>query len=100
MELIYDSDSYCVMRVAMMPAGSADASSTPGGHAPRLGYEIVDKIGRREIYLDGPMAERFAEQVQQLIAQTPQLEGEERIDQIDAFLARLAPLMQQPVALH
>ncbi len=58
------------------------------------GYEIVDKFSRKEIFIDGALAVRFREQVQQLIDNEPTME------EIDDFLAGFSSLMQQPVVLH
>ena len=81
MNLIYDSSSYCVLEFR-------DAAGRIGG------YEIMDKLGRRGIYLGGDLAARFHEGVQQLIASQP------TTDDVDAFLSGFDGLMQTPVVLH
>lgn len=81
MNLIYDSSSYCVVEFRD-PAGRIG------------GYEIMDKLGKREIYLGGDLAIRFREGVQQLIAAEPST------DDVDEFLSGFQGLMQTPVALH
>ncbi|WP_085317916.1 BTH_I0359 family protein [Derxia lacustris] len=93
MNLIYNSDLYCVVEFAL---GAADPQPVEGAPEVRKlgGYEIMDKVGRREIYLAGAMAERFRRDVDQLIASEPTM------DDIDEFLGRFKPIMAQPVALH
>jgi hypothetical protein len=72
----------------MIYAGQFRAALVPGG------YEIVDKFSRKEIFIDGALAVRFRQQVQQLIDNEPTME------EIDDFLASFSSLMQQPVVLH
>jgi hypothetical protein len=58
------------------------------------GYEIVDKNTQREIFIDGALAAKFREHVQQLISEEPSLED------VDEFLGQFDILMNQPVVLH
>ncbi|MCM5571331.1 DUF3567 domain-containing protein [Burkholderiaceae bacterium FT117] len=81
MNTIYNSASYCVVEFRD-PAGEIG------------GYEIMDKLGRREIYLGGDLAIRFREGVQRLI------EAEPSTEDVDEFLSGFQGLMQTPVALH
>ena len=81
MNLIYDSSSYCVVEFR-------DSAGEIGG------YEIMDKLGKREIYLGGDLAIRFREGVQQLIADEPST------DDVDEYLSGFEGLMQTPVVLH
>ncbi len=81
MNMIYNSPNYCVVEFR-------DPEGQSGG------YEIMDKAARRELYIDGPMAQRFRENVQQLIATEP------TIEEVDDFLSRFDGLMQQPLTLH
>jgi hypothetical protein len=83
--MIYNSSNYCVVE---FPAQDGHMALKAGG------YEIVDKNMQREIYIDGPLAARFREHVQQLIAQQPTL------DEVDEFLGQFDSLMHQPVVLH
>ncbi|WP_028309825.1 BTH_I0359 family protein [Derxia gummosa] len=93
MNLIYNSDLYCVVEFAF---GAADQPPAKGEPEVRTlgGYEIMDKVGRREIYIAGLMAEKFRSEVNELIATHPSM------DDIDEFLGRFKPIMAQPVALH
>ena len=96
MQMIYDSPHYCVVEFA---GGRADGPAVAGpvvrgGHAFLGGYEIVDKLNRREIFLDGPMAQKFREQVSAWIEREPTVED------VDDFLGGFGALMQQPVVAH
>jgi len=91
MNLIYNSDLYCVVEFAL---GNATAVEGEAETRAIDGYEIMDKLGRREIYINGDMAEKFRRQVDALIASQPTM------DDIDEFLGRFKPIMAQTVALH
>lgn len=85
MQMLYHSDSFVVVRF-----------NAPG-HAPGTvaeGFEIVDKFARREIVLQGAVAERFRLGVEALVEQgpTPEL--------LDEFIAGFAGAAQQPLVLH
>jgi hypothetical protein len=85
MNLIYNSDQYSVVEF-----GADD-----GREALRFGgYEIVDKPGKREIFIGGTLAQAFRKNVESLIASEPSEED------IDDFLGSYDPLMSQPVTLH
>ena len=85
MLMLYDSDNYTVLQFGHSAAGEAPV---------RGGYEIVDKFARKEIFLDGLLAERFRAGVQALVEQHPSEE------EIDAYISRFGALAQQPVVLH
>ena len=96
--MLYNSDSFAV--VLFDVAGIAPAGA-PGGEPVRGpeplshgGYEIVDKFARKEIFLQGAMAESFKEGVEALIQTQPSEE------EIDDYIERFASLMQQPLILH
>ncbi len=95
MHMLYNSDSYVVVRFDV-PA--ADGGVIPDGpaHEPlsRGGYEIVDKFARKEIFIQGAMAQSFQEGVQALIENDPSEEN------MDAYLERFSSLMLQPVVMH
>lgn len=86
MNMIYNSPSYCVVEF------KSDAQPADTRFAG--GFEIMDKLGRREIFLDGDLARRFRENVQELI------ENEPSIEEVDDFLRQFDGLMQQPLVLH
>ena len=103
MHLLYNSDSFTVVQFdvpASVPPAKADAAAgaTAGARGPaplrRGGYEIVDKFARKEIYLEGALAERFEAGVQELVAGSPSVED------FDEYLARFAALAHTPLAMH
>jgi hypothetical protein len=61
----------------------------------RGGYEIVDKTMRREIVIEGALAERFQRGVQALVET-----GEATEESFDDYIAGFADLAQRPVVLH
>jgi hypothetical protein len=83
MHMIYNSPNYCVVEFK--------ASDTAIHSA---GFEIMDKTQRREIFLDGLLADQFRQTVDQLLRDQPDPE------QVDAFLSKFQGLMQQPLTLH
>lgn len=89
MHMLYNSDHYVVVQFDLPVAGGHDE-----GGLTRGGYEIVDKLARREIFLDGAMAISFREGVEALIRRQP------NEDEIDEYIAGYTELAQQPVVLH
>lgn len=101
MQLIYNSDSFAVMHfVAALDAGmGGDAGTDKGavemtGRADPGGYEIVDKLARKEIFLRGAVAESFERGVKALVDQ-----GEDP-EALEDYIACYTVLAQQPVMLH
>jgi hypothetical protein len=92
MNMIYNSNNYCVVEFApYLPQEEADASAT----APNAGgFEIMDKTAKREIFIRGATAEHFRKGVAELIATEP------TVEEIDEFLSRFDPMMQQSLTLH
>ena len=85
MNLIYNSEQYSIVEFG------ADRNL----EALRFGgYEIVDKGGRREIFIAGTLAQSFRRDVNELIASEPSME------EIDEFLGSYDSIMSQPVLLH
>lgn len=98
MQMLYNSDNYVVMQFDV-PTEAHDGcvGSTHEPHADGLtrgGYEIVDKFARKEIFIEGAMAQSFKEGVEALIETSPSQ------DDMDDYIGRYSPLMQQPVILH
>jgi len=85
MNLIYNSEQYSVVEFG---PDSGNDSLRFGG------YEIMDKPGKREIFIGGHLAETFRKNVEDLIATEPSVE------EIDDFLGKYDVLMSQPVILH
>ena len=91
MHLLYQSASYIVVQFDVPVAeGAHDERSLSRG-----GFEIVDKFARKEIFIEGALAESFQQGVQALID-----DGEPSEDDIDAFIERYAVMGQQPVVMH
>jgi hypothetical protein len=95
MHMLYNSDSYVVVRFDV-PSGASEATAAGDTPEPlsRGGYEIVDKFARKEIFIQGAMAQSFQEGVQALIENDPSEE------EMDAYLERFSSLMMQPVVMH
>ena len=85
MNLIYNSEQYSVVEFGV--DRNLDALRFGG-------YEIVDKGGKREIFIAGELAKSFRRDVNELIA------GEPTMAEIDEFLGSYDELMSQPVLLH
>lgn len=95
MQMLYNSDNFAVLQ---FDVASLDAPATAGGTANALtrgGYEIVDKFARKEIFIEGAMAESFKLGVEALIEV-----GEPSEEEIDDYIARYASLMQHPLVMH
>lgn len=90
--LVYNSDSFVVLQVAL---GEAEGSGNEDAHLLQGGYEIVDKMARKGIYIDGALAESFREGVQALAA-----DHEPSVEELDDYIAVYTELAQQPHALH
>ena len=87
MQMLYNSDSFAVVSFDV-PADEGEGALTRGG------YEIVDKFARKEIFIQGALAESFKQGVQALVDSGPSEE------EMDAFIERFAVLSQQPLVLH
>jgi hypothetical protein len=85
MLMLYNSDHFAVVQ---FDTGAHDDVPARGG------YEIVDKFARKEIYIDGVMAEHFKAGVQALIETSPSEE------EFDDYIGRYSAMAQQPLVLH
>ena len=85
MNLIYNSEQYSIVEFG----ADRDLEALRFG-----GYEIVDKGGKREIFIAGTLAQSFRRDVNELIASEPSME------EIDEFLGSYDSIMSQPVLLH
>jgi hypothetical protein len=92
MQMLYNSDSFVVLQFDVPVPGGPDA--TDGPTLARGGYEIVDKLARKEIFLEGLMAESFKTGVQAIA------DGDASPEAFDAFIGRYSALAQQPVVAH
>ena len=97
MRMLYNSDNFSVL-VFDLAVPAELGAATSGPMLGRGGYEIVDKFARKEIFIQGAMADSFKEGVEALINnRTSEGPSEE---EVDAFIGRYTPLMQHPVVLH
>jgi hypothetical protein len=101
MQMLYNSESFAVVQFEV-PTQKATINGDPSHGAAvsgdpiltRGGYEIVDKFARKEIFIEGAMAESFKQGVDALILTEPSEE------EMDEYIDRFSSLMQQPVVLH
>ncbi|MES2718488.1 MAG: DUF3567 domain-containing protein [Pseudomonadota bacterium] len=103
MHTLYNSDSFVVVSFDL--TNQDDAQAQPGGdagHAPlqRGGFEVIDKLARKEIFIEGALAQQFQQGVQALVAERPGSDAESLHAVIDDFIAGYTALAQQPVVLH
>jgi len=75
MHMLYNSDNFVVVQFDTTQGASAVREES----LMRGGYEIVDKFARKEIFIEGALAESF---------------------KMDDYLERFSPLMQHPLILH
>jgi hypothetical protein len=98
MLMLYNSDSFAVVQFDLpsQPSDQRTPVLEPADDAKltRGGYEIVDKFARKEIFLEGAIAERFKEGVEKLIQTSPSE------DELDEYIAGFTQLAQHPVVLH
>jgi Protein of unknown function (DUF3567) len=78
MNVIYESDNYCVVEY-------------PAQH----GFELVDKHTLRGTFFQGGIAERFAERMRAVFA-----EENLSVERFEEFLEDFDIMMNQPVVFH
>jgi Protein of unknown function (DUF3567) len=100
MQTLYNSDSFVVVSFEIPAGDDAPAQGSAPAPLQRGGFEIVDKQSRKEIFIEGALAEHFKQGVQALVA--AQTQGDEDALQavIDDYIAGYTALAQQPVVLH
>lgn len=85
MNMVYDSDLYTVY----------EFGSVESHEALRFGgYEIMNKYGNRQMFIDGLAAARFKLDVMALIARQPSIED------IDEFLSEYDTATEHTLTLH
>lgn len=93
MQMLYNSDNFVVVQFDV----PSEVDRTEPPHAESLsrgGYEIVDKFARKELFIEGAMAESFKQGVEALIETSPSEE------EMDDYIERYSSLMQHPLILH
>jgi len=91
MHMLYNSDCFAVLAFDI-PRPAGDVAGAPP--EPRGGFEIVDKFAKKDIFIEGIMAESFKAGVEALMASKPSEED------IDEYLGGYTSLMHQPLVLH
>lgn len=95
MHMLYNSPSFIVVQFDVPVAGLLQhGEDQPELQLSRGGFEIVDKFARREIFIEGALAEQFQQGVETLMEQDPSEED------LDDFIEQYANLGQQPVVMH
>jgi hypothetical protein len=95
MHMLYNSDSYAVVQIDLPPESPTwQAEHALPSALTRGGYEIVDKFARKEIFIEGALAETFKQGVEELIENSPSVE------EFDAYLEKYAGMANQPVVMH
>ncbi len=89
MHMLYNSDSFSVVAFDIPAPVEAGADVTARG-----GFEIVDKLAQKDIFIQGAIAETFKAGAEALMAGKPSEED------IDDYIGRFASLMPQPLVLH
>ena len=96
MHMLYNSPSFIVVQFEVPVSAGLRSSDEiePEFQLSRGGFEIVDKYARREIFIEGALAEQFQQGVETLMEQDPSEED------LDDFIEQYANLGQQPVVMH
>ena len=93
--MVYNSDNFVVVELDVPVAPIAgDTLAANDKPLSRGGYEIVDKFARKEIYIEGALAQHFREGVEELARSEPTQ------DQVEEFIGRFSALAQQSLVLH
>ena len=87
MQMLYNSDNFVVVAFELPSVNGEPAMG-------RGGYEIVDKFARKEIYIEGALAQHFQQGVQALVEQGPSEEA------LDEFIGGFTVMAQQPLVMH
>lgn len=90
MHLLYNSESFAVVQFEIADAAPGDGAVTQS----RGGFEIVDKFARKDIFIEGAVAESFKAGVESLMASQPSAED------IDDYIGGFTSLHSQPLVLH
>ena len=98
MQLLYNSDSYVVVSFDL--PHDAGAGGGEPGPLRRGGFEVIDKLARKEIFIEGALARQFQQGVQALVADRGDSDADTLQALIDDYIAGYTGLAQQPVLLH
>ena len=98
MHMLYNSASFIVVQFEVQVVAAAPGEllkANPGLQLHRGGFEIVDKFARREIFIEGALAQQFQDGVEALIG-----EGDPSEEDLDDFIESYAQMGHQPVVMH
>lgn len=91
MQSLYDSDKFAVIHViANAPENKNELMTV----SPRHGFEIVDKMTNKEVYLDGSWASAFQIHISNWQVSTPSQ------DEVEEVLSSYCELAQLPLYQH
>jgi hypothetical protein len=88
MLMLYNSDSFAVVQFDIGRDEVGPEVATRGG------YEIVDKLARKETFIVGEVAMQFKAAIDALVETGPSE------DDLDELIGRYTTLAQQPLVLH
>jgi len=97
MQMLYNSPSFIVVQFDVQVEATQPGEllqANPDMQLRRAGFEIVDKFTRREIFIEGALAQQFETGVAALIEREPSEE------ELDDFIETYANLGNQPVVMH
>ena len=97
MQMLYNSPSFIVVQFDVQVEATQPGEllqANPDMQLRRAGFEIVDKFTRREIFIEGALAQKFETGVAALIEREPSEE------ELDDFIETYANLGNQPVVMH
>ena len=91
MHMLYNSDSFAVVAFEIPHGPLGEGQPVP---EPRGGFEIVDPLATKDIFLDGAVAESFKAGAMALMA------GEPSEEDMDEYIGRFTAVVHQPLVLH
>ena len=97
MHMLYNSPSFIVVQFDVQvnePVPGELLKANPELQLHRGGFEIVDKFTRKEIFIEGALAQQFQDGVEALIERDPSEED------LDDFIESYAQMGHQPVVMH
>ena len=98
MHMLYNSASFIVVQFEVQVPAAAPGEllkANPELQLNRGGFEIVDKFARREIFIEGALAQQFQDGVEALIGG-----GDPSEEDLDDFIESFAQMGHQPVVMH
>ncbi|MBU6441707.1 MAG: DUF3567 family protein [Betaproteobacteria bacterium] len=92
--MIYDSDAFSVFQLDWARETGHEAGPAAEAAQQQGGFEIVDKFARKEIFLEGHVADGFRARVRSLMESSPSTED------IDEFLDGFSALSRLNLHAH